>query len=115
MISETIPYPRYSNTTFYNDIGLIKLNRPIELTPYSRPGCLSSEKIENQNLTDFITSTWEATNSSSIQFVKVRLNIVEQAICDDIYKNVGSLPQGIDQKTQICTKSNVAENGFCQV
>uniref|UniRef100_A0A182PMF6 Peptidase S1 domain-containing protein n=1 Tax=Anopheles epiroticus TaxID=199890 RepID=A0A182PMF6_9DIPT len=39
-IAERIPHPEYKQSSHYNDIALIKLNRKVIFSPYIRPICL---------------------------------------------------------------------------
>lgn len=77
VIQEVIPHPRYTNTSYYNDIGLIKLHRQVNFGPYLRPACLPSPNINQTLLNEVMLSTWEQS-SAGTQFVKVRLGRVEQ-------------------------------------
>uniref|UniRef100_A0A336M1Z0 CSON010664 protein n=1 Tax=Culicoides sonorensis TaxID=179676 RepID=A0A336M1Z0_CULSO len=118
-IIHTIPHPQYTNQSFYHDIGLVKLNRPVTLTPYTRPACLpyTTNKVNiSEPLSNFIYSTWEIGSDTNIKFIKVNLSKMEKKECDTYYNDIQQLSNGIDAVTQICTinrsDSNVTE---CQV
>ncbi|XP_063702508.1 putative serine protease 45 [Culicoides brevitarsis] len=118
-VSEFIVHPQYSNTSFYHDIGLLRLNRPVSLSSYTRPACLP---FQNVNLTEplnaFVHSTWEIVGDTGIQFMKVRLQKMDRAKCQAEYANIDALYEGIDNIRQICTtdssSGNNNNNNNCQ-
>lgn len=67
-IAETIHHPRYNSTTFTNDVGLIRLNRRIDLSKSDsvKAVCLPYDRrFMNYNFTDrYVTVTgWGATET----------------------------------------------------
>lgn len=49
-VDQIIIHPRYNATLFYNDLALLKLDRPAEITNYVRKCCLWEENDNLQNL-----------------------------------------------------------------
>ncbi|KAK5638495.1 hypothetical protein RI129_012790 [Pyrocoelia pectoralis] len=45
-VAEITPHPNYDPTSYSNDIAIVKLEIPVEVTDYVRPVCLWSEEID---------------------------------------------------------------------
>lgn len=116
IIEESIPYPEYKNTSFYHDIGLIKLHRQVTYSPYLRPACLPTAPITQTWLNHIMTSTWERSPTSGTRFVKVRLNQMPTNECTKDYQHLGGyLENGIKADSQICVKMNQPEEVPCPI
>lgn len=77
MVKRVIVYPEYTNTSFYHDIGLIELNRPVTFTPYIRAACLPPSNYKVENVKAFVASTWETVaGSTDGKFLKIKLSRV---------------------------------------
>lgn len=75
--------------------------------------------FKNMNLTDninsFIHSTWEIIGETGIQFVKVRLGKMDKEQCQEHYRNIEALSDGINAFSQICTINSVNDTNGCKV
>lgn len=45
-VADIIVHPEYNATSYFNDIAILKLSRPIEITNYVRPCCLWEDDPE---------------------------------------------------------------------
>lgn len=57
-VSQVIPHPDYSNTTFNNDVALMRLSTPVTFTDYIRPICLASNSSQFYNSTLCWATGW---------------------------------------------------------
>ncbi|XP_068914856.1 trypsin-3-like isoform X1 [Tenebrio molitor] len=112
-IANFIPHPSYNLSSVYNDIGLIKLEKPARLNSYARPACLSTDaKIPAANA---IATGWGDTTDRegipSDDLRKVTLQLVDSDTCNSSYTNPidHRLKNGINDSTQVCAGSNSEE------
>lgn len=42
-VAELTAHPNYKRPSKYNDIALIKLDKPVDFTPFVRPACLDTQ------------------------------------------------------------------------
>ncbi|CAH1374591.1 serine protease snake-like isoform X2 [Tenebrio molitor] len=83
LISGRIPHPDYKAPSKANDIALIKMNNPVEFTPYVRPACLNSKKLvpgAKALATGFGKLSYDS-ESGSKNLMKVTLNIYSNDEC----------------------------------
>lgn len=59
-----IYHPYYSRADKYNDIGLLRLDRPVEFNPVVRPACLDYNGIIKEN--SALATGWGRTSHSKI-------------------------------------------------
>lgn len=116
-ISERIRHPDYILPAKYNDIALIKLDRPVTFNQFVRPACLPEDF--NPKTARGIASGFGATRvrgPGSRQLRKVVLEFYNQAECNQSYANDinRSLPKGIID-TQMCAGSHTERRDTCQV
>ncbi|XP_062330242.1 chymotrypsin-like protease CTRL-1 isoform X1 [Osmerus eperlanus] len=57
-VSQIIKHPQYNNTLFNNDITLMKLSSPVNITSYIRPVCLAAAGSIFSNATACWASGW---------------------------------------------------------
>ncbi|RZC43129.1 serine protease snake-like, partial [Asbolus verrucosus] len=115
-ISERIAHPDYRSTSHYNDIGLVKLERPAQMNSFSRPACLYPAKEITAEKA--IATGWGKTSYAGVgsdDLLKVTLNFYSQENCNKSYRNQISrkLRRGIVGDTQVCAGSN-EEKDTCQ-
>lgn len=67
------------------------------------------------NINNFIHSTWEIIGDTGIQFVKVGLGKMDKEQCQEHYKNIDGLSDGINAFSQICTINSVKDTNGCKV
>lgn len=100
-------HPGYHPPSFYNDIGLLKLDRPVVFTNSIRPACLAvKETITDSQV---YTSGWGQTSfgaSLSATLQRVKLQIVSAEQCSRSYvADKRRLKYGIQSDMQICAGS----------
>lgn len=117
-VIESYIHPQYLYPIHYNDIGLFKLERKVELNGAIRPACLPEQSaIPTKSA---IATGWEVIGSeggdeqSNVLF-KVILDIVSQNDCNSTYKGDFNrkLKEGIIEQTQVCAGSS-REKERCQ-
>ncbi|KAJ8965360.1 hypothetical protein NQ314_004200, partial [Rhamnusium bicolor] len=115
-IKRAIPHPDYKRPARYHDIGLIELDRQVELTAYVGIACLDTERKHNES--SMKATGWgktEFSGTSSSYLLKTDLDIVPIDVCRPFYKGLGeNLPNGILDDTQICAGGG-KEQDTCQV
>lgn len=119
-ISKLIKHPNYTFISSYNDIALLKLDRPAVLNKFVQPACLQTQKDTDYNIGVLLVAGWGDTfhNSGrgSSQLRKAALEIVSEEYCSKVYpKDAGRLKKGIDDETQICAGSFDDEGNTCKV
>lgn len=72
-VKRALVYPKYTNVSFYNDVGLIELNRRVDFKPTLRPACLPPKDFKIDSVQDFVTVSYEASAAAVGKLVKVRL------------------------------------------
>lgn len=120
-IAQIVRHPDYSFRFAYNDIALLKLDRPVEINLYVRPACL----YENDSLPHSplpIATGWGATQylgDTSDDLIKVVLNFTAEETCTKPYtQSVRALPNGVLYDQQFCAGYNHWESAprdTCQV
>lgn len=113
-IAENIVHPDYTRSAFYNDIALLKLERPVNFDSKIRPACLwQNYEISSSKAT---ATGWGTTDfvdtSGSDNLLKVDLSFYTNAKCNTYYKQVRKLQYGIVQ-TQLCAGAPNSERDTC--
>lgn len=116
-IVERIPHPEYRYPSQYNDIGLFKLERKVQLNGAIRPACLpeqASVKTKTAIATGWGTVTWRGQQSNVL--LKVTLDMFSQNECNSTYRTDinRKLNKGIMEETQVCAGSHNEEKDSCQ-
>lgn len=118
-IQEIIKRPDYSVNSRYNDIALLKLDKPAKLSPFVRPACLqTNSQIGTKKA---IATGWGLTSfsgSGSDTLLKVTLEFFTANSCNNTFRREigsGKLINGIDDESQICAGSHTEEKDTCQV
>lgn len=114
-ISERVPHPDYQSRFYYNDIGLIKLDRIVIFNPYIRPICLpTSDVVPNVA----VAMGWGALGPlapKSDVLIKVRQAIYTYEECNSTYwYNFNrKFSRGIDMDTHLCAGSRNTIESTC--
>ncbi|XP_063911982.1 serine protease snake-like [Zophobas morio] len=114
-IAEKIIHPKFKRRSFYDDIGLIKLERPIEIDSYIRPACLYSNsqiRVEKAIATGWGKTDDNLTHVLSDDLHKVTLDIIDNDFCTKSLMNK-NLPDGIRNDTQVCTGGDTEGRDTC--
>lgn len=109
-----ILYPKYSTTSYYHDIALLKLTTRVEFNMHIQPACLW--QLPDIEISNAIATGWGRTaflGPKSNQLQKVNLNIIDQTICKGIYHKERRLPRGIMQ-SQFCAGHLEGGRDTCQ-
>ncbi|KAG7171000.1 Proclotting enzyme-like 6 [Homarus americanus] len=92
-VTEIQPHPDFKAHGFYNDVALIRLDRPVDFTEYILPVCLPSENFSRRPLDSMVGQTpsvigWGSTfyggqESSSLR--EAQLPVWKNSDCNDAY------------------------------
>ncbi|XP_051162811.1 serine protease snake-like isoform X2 [Leptopilina boulardi] len=105
-VIERIKYPNYKQPSKYDDIALLKLDKPLDFNGDVRPACLGIEPVIPGKFTiatGFGKTLYENIKGSD-DLMKIQLEYVSQNICNNSFKiDVGSksLPNGI-KSSMLC-------------
>lgn len=119
-VSKIFKHPNYSFPVVYNDIALLKLNKPARFDVFVQPACLHTEKLINYSTAELVVAGWGKTEAladkGSSHLRKAVVQLFSDDICKDIYKNDSRrLFRGIDADLQLCAGSEVDESNTCKV
>lgn len=113
-VAEIVRHPEYRGSSHYNDIALINLNRPADLSSKLRPACLwQTPTIHSPVLIATGYGTIEFGGPSSDNLLKVELEMIDKASCSVSYAPESSLAQGISDG-QLCAYDETGERDTCQ-
>ncbi|KAJ3666931.1 hypothetical protein Zmor_002353 [Zophobas morio] len=114
-IIEKVVHPEYRADAFYNDIALLKLDKPVEINSYVRPACLNTNF--DIPVSQVVATGWGLTQfsgSRSEDLQKVTLDITDHQMCNSNYRNIRPLNKGISNDKHICTGSETEDRDTCQ-
>ncbi|KAK9889382.1 hypothetical protein WA026_004657 [Henosepilachna vigintioctopunctata] len=116
-VIERISHPDYSPMSKYNDIALLKLDRPVEFSEYVLPICLSTSPFDVNNR--LIATGWGKTvvnGPRSNALLKVDLEYFPNGVCSQAYADVSKkdLPEGVLPDKQLCAGSRTDNRDTCQ-
>ncbi|XP_026808260.1 venom protease-like [Rhopalosiphum maidis] len=116
-IVQRILHPNYKPPSMYNDIGLYRLNTPVQFNRFILPVCINSD--EQLTTKQAIAIGWGRTSSAgqtSNVLMKVSLDFVEQNECNRSYSSSASpnLEFGINPSSQICAGKMEGGKDTCQ-
>lgn len=98
-VEHGITYPQYKHQFVYNDIGLLKLKKNVELNTYIRPICLPTDATKQHALVCAIG--WGKYKGASYEGVlqQLQLPLVPIDDCKNTYneKRTRRLPQGLNE------------------
>lgn len=101
-IIEIKKHPKHSFKQ-YDDIGLLKLNKKMQFTPYVRPACLYPDyKV---NVSSAIATGWGDVGffgDKSADLLKVTLRFASFEECNKTFEINHQLDKGIIDETQVC-------------
>ncbi|CAG9863677.1 unnamed protein product [Phyllotreta striolata] len=102
-IARTFLHP--SINKFYNDIGLVEVDRPFDLNPYLRPACLYTQHDIPQKT--ILASSWDMIKFDNNKMLKITLDIFSTTECNTFYepfinRKNSNVFKGIDDASMIC-------------
>lgn len=111
--SNFISHPNFTFDSRDNDIALIKLNKPVKLTPYVRPACLYTKDTVTEN--KGVASGWSSNNMHSTKnpLYKITLNMDVNGACDSMQLDSYEVTQDMALNL-VCAKRNGASKA-CSV
>lgn len=116
LVDKIIPHPMFTESSRYNDIGLLCLSRSIIFHPYIRPACLPTDSSIPQDLTAL---GWGATGAVPAENVltKVLATYYNHTECTKVYKNgeTNRFNLGIIEDSQMCAGSTYDIFKICVV
>lgn len=111
-ISETFGHPNFTKRSFYNDIALLKLNKPAIFNEFVGPVCLNTEKNINFSSAYLVSAgrklRHDAKDSSenSFRLSKTRVALFSREDCSMVYSAyLRGRDRRIDEKSHICAGS----------
>ncbi|XP_077290908.1 trypsin-1-like [Arctopsyche grandis] len=114
-VIERVKHPNYTIAKIYNDIALLKLDRPIVYSYKIRPACLhvGNEVIKNKAIATG-WGTMEDLQTKSNKLLKVTLDKFSIEECRRKFSEGRKSPQGIVDESQICYGSHTEVKDACQ-
>ncbi|XP_049798942.1 serine protease snake-like [Schistocerca nitens] len=116
-IADLVRHPEYKGPSKYNDIALLRLSERVNFTWPIRPACLYTlDKFSDSRA---IATGWgktEYAGKSSDILQKVDLDIVDNEMCNNLWKSLGkitSLPHGI-APSMLCAGVSAGDKDTCQ-
>lgn len=99
-VAQRIKHPDYRPPSKYHDLGLIKLDHPLELNSRVRPACLETNfnLPGKQAIASGFGKTAFDAESGSNQLMKVQVNYISEEECKKTYRfDLGTrqMPQGL--------------------
>lgn len=119
-ISSIFKHPNYTYPATYNDIALLKLNKPATFDEFVQPACLHTDKQINSSNAELVIAGWGKTEAfaagGSSRLRKATVELFSHDDCSKVYgKDRRKLGKGIVEELQFCAGSNVDESNTCQV
>lgn len=112
-IEEFIKHPQYTARTKYNDIALVRLVVPVQISSRIRPACLyQSADIRQQKLIATGYGAMENFGANSNYLMKVVLDQYDQDDCQQAYANDGRGRGVVD--SQLCAGFEAGGRDTCQ-
>ncbi|XP_017777359.1 PREDICTED: serine protease snake-like [Nicrophorus vespilloides] len=102
-IARMIRNPNFKPLSWYDNIGLIELEKPVEFSDSIRPACLNTEDSDVKHT--FTATGWGLTGfngNPTSKLMKVALEEVDNADCNKHYEKNRKLVDGIKAESQIC-------------
>ncbi|XP_077290819.1 uncharacterized protein LOC143914466 [Arctopsyche grandis] len=114
-VIERVTHPDFKRNSFYNDIGLLKLDKKIKYSETVRPACLHvGNQVDDLKV---IATGWESTNNrahtNSNNILKVILEKFTFEECSQLNPPSKRALDGIRNATQICYGSRTEVKDFC--
>lgn len=119
-VSEIIKHPNYTFPSTYNDIALLKLDRPANLDKFVRPACLHFINEIDPSRGELVVAGWGKTEAfadeGSSHLRKADVELFSHDSCSKVYsKDHRKLDKGIVEELQVCAGSHVDESNTCEV
>ncbi|XP_035208066.1 serine proteinase stubble-like [Stegodyphus dumicola] len=123
MVTSVIRHPEYQQRYYYNDIALLRLDRPVSFNDYVMPICLPSptapllrdENLVGKNVTVMGWGDDSYGGVTSRVLKEATVPIVSRRSCNDSYVRVASnrFPKGITEN-MLCAGSPNGGKDACQ-
>ncbi|EDS44979.1 serine protease [Culex quinquefasciatus] len=114
-VAELIPHPEYKQSSQYNDIALIKLDRRVIFSPYIRPICLPmGAELGNRRAIATGWGTIGYGDATSAILLKVVLDMFGHEECAPMFEANRKLKEGLRSESQMCAGSRNSSKDTCQ-
>lgn len=119
-VEDIIYHPNFNRNTWYDDVGLIRLNVSLRFNGFISPACLPTENQEHQ-MEQARAIGWGYVNFNEIdrtEFRQITLKTNtpnEQCLLPNSGQSRSRLLHGIDDQTQLCYRLYSGYEDFCQV
>ncbi|CAH0398414.1 unnamed protein product [Chilo suppressalis] len=114
-IAQSIIHPEYSRSLKYNDIALLRLQKPVSVSSTLNPACLYTKDSDPE--TPLTVTGWGKTsntqNLKSNILLKATISAVNRERCGPHYSAWRKLPRGIVPE-QICAVDPDGHSDACQ-
>ncbi|XP_065085840.1 serine protease snake-like [Ochlerotatus camptorhynchus] len=112
MVSDYIRHPSFTISKAYFDLALVQLSIEVDFFPEIRPACLWTS--DPFNYSTVVASGFGATEHgpNSTVLMKVRLNVMDKAKCEDKFFGYRKLDDGIMDE-QMCVGSQEGGRDTC--
>ncbi|XP_068085906.1 serine protease snake [Anabrus simplex] len=115
-VQERISHPDYKPPSRYNDIAIIKMDKPAKMDAYTRPACLNTRPdiwVKTAIATGFGRLGYD-TDQTSKDLLKVTLNFIGTDVCNETFKlDTRSVANGIAD-SQLCAGELAGGKDTCQ-
>lgn len=114
-VAEIFIHPLYDSFQFLNDIGLLRLEKPIEFSDYIRPACLTD--VDTPVSDRFVVSAWGQTDYKGAfhsHLQRIQQIFVPLDKCDNFYTE-RIAGQWLENTTQICARAEENDPDLCSV
>lgn len=118
-VIERIAHPQYEAPSHYHDIGLVKLDKKVQLNTWVRPACLYTKA--SSPWTNVIATGWGKTDFGGFEstvLLRVILELYDKPKCEKVYKRetgTDRLKNGINDELMICAGHSKELKDTCQV
>lgn len=119
-VAETIRHPLYINEK-YHDIGLLRLETPVNMNPGIRPACLYTERqLPMANATALGWGVINNNREFSKDLLKVGLEFFDVDECNSTFRGFikapgSTLRAGITDDSMVCAGSRTEFRDTCEV
>ncbi|XP_031330073.1 limulus clotting factor C-like isoform X2 [Photinus pyralis] len=84
-VEEIVPHPKYDAATYRNDIAIVKLEAPVDVTDYVRPVCLWPDEVNLSSVIDkqgtVVGWGFDETGKVTETLMQAKMPVVSDDVC----------------------------------